>query len=92
MEEERTGADDRLDLGELGREPGHPGLTAVAARHLAEAAAVCLSSQGHQSGTVLIARGFIEGEPVPLFPKVTPQMARTYNDLQGHGSTVAAGR
>jgi hypothetical protein len=34
MDEERTAADDRLDLGELGREPGHPGLTAVAAKHL----------------------------------------------------------
>ena len=82
IDPERTPPENRLDLGTLGSEPGQPGLTPTAGRHLAEAAAVCLSSQGHQPGTVLMVRGLIEQAPEIIWPEVTPQMARTYNDLQ----------
>ena len=74
--------ENRLDLRDLCGEPGLPGLTAVAGRYLAESAAVCLASRGHQPGTTLRVEGIIELDLELVWSHVTPQMERAYDDLQ----------
>lgn len=71
-----------IDLNLLGEEPGLPALTCVAGRFLAESAAVCLDQQGHVSGASLTVSGLANARYLLLWPEVTEQMRRTYNDLQ----------
>lgn len=71
-----------LDLRKFGEGPGLPALTVAAGRFLAEAAAVCLESQGHVPGVTLAARA---PDPVAFtlqWPEVSDQTRRTFNDMQ----------
>jgi hypothetical protein len=49
---------------------------------MAEAAAVCLDSQGHRESVRLLVRGHFDAEFPLLAPPVTDQMRRTYHDLE----------
>ena len=68
-----------LDLNELpfGRMPG---ITAEVGRGLAQAAAVCLESQGHAQGAALTVRGDRQGSHQVYWPPVTPQAQRSWDE------------
>ena len=68
-----------LDLNELpfGRMPG---ITAEVGGGLAQAAAVCLESQGHAQGVALSVRGDRQGSHQVYWPQVTPQAQRSWDE------------
>ena len=49
---------------------------------LAEAAGVCLESQGHEQLTLITIRGYVSSGLPLVWPQVTDQALRTWNDLQ----------
>ena len=67
-----------LDLS--GLQQGLPAITPAFGAALAEAGAICLSEQGHQPGVVLEIDGGFSGAFVLLWPQVTEQMRRCWND------------
>ena len=67
-----------LDLS--GLQQGLPAITPAFGAALAEAGAICLSEQGHQPGVVLEIDGGFSGAFVLLWPQVTDQMRRCWND------------
>ena len=67
-----------LDLNELG--DGLPAITPSFGRALAEAAGVCLESQGHAVLTQITIRGHVSIEQPLVRPQVTEQTRRTWND------------
>ena len=67
-----------LDLNELG--DGLPAITPSFGRALAEAAGVCLESQGHAVLTQITIRGHVSIEHPLVWPQVTEQTRRTWND------------
>ena len=69
-----------LDLNELGN--GLPAITPSFGQALAEAAGVCLESQGHSQHTPLTIRGYIVGEQQVTWPQVIAQTRRTWGDSQ----------
>lgn len=71
-----------LDLSTLGEPPGSPALSVAKGQSLAEAAAVCLEDHKHAQGVVLHVQGDAERQFVLFWPVVTPQVQRTYADLQ----------
>lgn len=75
-------ADSRLvlDLSKLSE--GLPAITPSFGAALAEACAVCLRDQGHQSGVILSVQGDFCDSFVLLFPDVTEQMRRCWNDRE----------
>jgi hypothetical protein len=69
-----------IDLNSLAG--GMPGLTSACGKSLAEAAAVCLEDRKHISGVSLWLTGIQEEERALIWPIVTDQQRRCYNDLQ----------
>lgn len=67
-----------LDLS--GLQQGLPAITPAFGAALAEAGAICLSEQGHQSGVALEVEGSFSEAFVLLWPQVTEQMRRCWND------------
>ena len=67
-----------LDLNELG--DGLPAITPSFGKALAEAAGVCLESQGHAVLTQITIRGHVSIEHPLVWPQVTEQILRTWND------------
>jgi hypothetical protein len=67
-----------LALTELNQ--GYPGLTPAYGAALAEAAAVCLNSQGHRSGTTLTISGDVTAQVELQWPGITDQMLRCWHD------------
>ena len=67
-----------LDLNELG--DGLPAITPSFGKALAEAAGVCLESQGHAVLTQITIRGHVSIEHPLVWPQVTEQTRRTWND------------
>ena len=67
-----------LDLNELG--DGLPAITPSFGKALAEAAGVCLESQGHAVLTQITIRGHVSIEHPLVWPQVTEQTLRTWND------------
>ncbi|MEM8806036.1 MAG: hypothetical protein AAGF01_08420 [Cyanobacteria bacterium P01_G01_bin.38] len=67
-----------LDLSELHR--GLPAITPAFGTALAEACSICLTDQGHQPGITLQLAGDFAEAFVLLWPKVTDQMRRCWND------------
>jgi hypothetical protein len=59
-----------------------PALTEARGRSLAEAAAVCLEDQSHRGTAILFVAGDYETTFEILWPEVTEQMRRCYNDLE----------
>lgn len=69
----------RLNLEDL-RSGFRPGLTPTMGGFMAEAAAVCLKSQGHSGTAILSVTGEFAGEYVLRFGAVTQQMRSSHND------------
>ena len=69
-----------LDLNDLGN--GLPAITPSFGQALAEAAGVCLESQGHMQLTLITIRGRINTQTPLAWPQVTEQTRRTWNDPQ----------
>ena len=69
-----------LDLCKL--QKGLPAITPSFGAALAEACTICLEDQGHHSGIALTVQGDFSGEFVLLYPEVTEQMRRCWNDLE----------
>ena len=68
-----------LDLRELAA-ADFPGITREKGAELAQAAAVCLQSQGHEPGVTLVVRGHFDNAYALAWPPVSPQARRTWND------------
>ena len=80
-----------LDLNELGN--GLPAITPSFGEALAEAAGVCLESQGHAQLAILVIRGHIHNRLQLSWPQVTEQVRRTWNDPEEateYGATAVA--
>jgi hypothetical protein len=80
-----------VDLGDLRREPGMPGLTISRAASFVEAAAVCFEQNGYSKtvemavelGDLMTWRERTKPRPVCLeYPAVNDQIRKTNNDLQ----------
>ena len=69
-----------LDLAELHR--GLPAITPAYGSALAEAAAICLTEQGHKPGVELRVTGDFSKQCCVVWPEVTAQMRRCWNDLE----------
>ena len=69
-----------LDLNEL--KAGIPAITPVWGSALAEAASVCLETQGHRQGVRLIVTGLIVKDVALSWPATSDQTFRTWADLQ----------
>ena len=67
-----------LDFNELRN--GLPAITPAFGAALAEACAVCLTSQGHEPGVELQVEGNFTGTFQLFWPQVTDQMQRCWND------------
>lgn len=61
---------------------GLPAITPSFGAALAEACAICLSDQGHQSGTILTVQGDFSSTLALIYPDVTDQMRRCWNDQE----------
>ena len=61
---------------------GLPSITPSFGAALSEACAICLSDQGHQSGTILTVQGDFSSTLALLYPDVTDQMRRCWNDQE----------
>ncbi len=70
-----------IDLERFARE-GHPGLTAVEAASLVEAACVCADHVGHPLPQIISLSGARRLRPQILGPVVDNQMRRTHADIQ----------
>ena len=69
-----------IDL--LNLEKGLPAITPAFGAALAEACAVCLTDQGHQSGAAIKIKGDFAGAFTLLYSEVTKQMRRCWNDKE----------
>ena len=69
-----------IDLCELRQ--GLPAITPSFGSALAEAGAICPSDQGHQSGIAITVQGNCSGVFTLLYPEVTDQMRRCWNDQE----------
>ena len=79
-----------LDLSDLGT-GAVPAITQALGNMLAEAAGVCLESQGHMPGAPLMVRGYINDSHVLVWPTITEQALRAWNDLEYTTHHGAAG-
>lgn len=68
-----------------------PGVTAEAGASLAQAAGVCLESQGHAQGVNLRVRGDRRGNHEMHWPPVTPQAQRSWANEDNATEDGAAG-
>jgi hypothetical protein len=69
-----------LDLSEL--QQGLPAITPAFGAALCEACAICFIDQGHRSGVALSIEGGFTGTFMLLYPEVTDQMQRCWNDQE----------
>lgn len=67
-----------INLSDLAK--GFPAITPSFGQYLADAGAVCLSSQGHNNGQKLKVEGIHSSNYILYWPKVTDQMKRCLND------------
>ena len=79
-----------LDLRELAA-ADFPGITREKGAELAQAAAVCLQSQGHEQGAVLVVRGSFDNAYALAWLPASPQTWRTWNDPEETTEDGAAG-
>lgn len=80
-----------LDLNELGN--GLPAITPEWGGALAQAAGVCLESQGHRQGVLLRVAGYVNNTYPLDWPLINDQVRRTWADLQEateYGATAIA--
>lgn len=56
-------------------------LSAIRCNDFAEAAAVCLDNQGHQSGKILLVEGDLKASFALIWSRVTQQLKNSRNDL-----------
>ncbi len=68
-----------LDLNELAT-GSIPAISSALGASLAEAAGVCMESQGHSDGVELQAKGVVEGAYGLSWPHITEQARRAWND------------
>lgn len=59
-----------------------PGITGAFGTCLMEAGAVCFEDQGHPSGVEIEVQGSFEGKFNVVWPEVTDQVKRCWNDLE----------
>lgn len=69
-----------IDLATLER--GLPAITPAFGAALVEACAICLTEQGHQLGVTITVNGDFESVFALIYPKVTEQMRRCWNDRE----------
>ena len=79
-----------LDLSSLAN-GSIPGISAAVGSSLAEAAGVCLESQGHSSGTQLTITGYGNGRYTLTWPCITDQSRRAWGDYEVATENGAAG-
>jgi hypothetical protein len=80
-----------LNLNEL--EKGLPAITPAFGKALAEAGGVCLESQGHTQGQQIKIKGDFSNEYSLIWPAVTSQALRCWNDPEvttEHGAVAIA--
>ena len=80
-----------LDLTKLG--DGLPAITPSFGKALAEAAGICLESQGHTQHAIIVIRGYIDNELRLAWPEITEQARRNWNDPREateYGATAIA--
>ena len=68
-----------LDLNDLGK-GDIPAISPAMGASLAEAGGVCLESQGHTQGVQLIVRGYSDNVYTLVWPPITEQSRRSWND------------
>ncbi|MEL7223302.1 MAG: hypothetical protein AAF810_20110 [Cyanobacteria bacterium P01_D01_bin.36] len=69
-----------IDLSTLRQ--GLPAITPAFGAALAEACAICLTDQGHSSGTAITVKGDFESVFSLVYSEVTEQMRRCWNDRE----------
>ena len=80
-----------IDLNELGQ--GLPAITPAWGSAMAEAAGVCLESQGHTQGVLLGVTGHVNSSHVLAWPPIGGHARRSWADLQEateYGATAIA--
>ena len=70
-----------LELNDLG-EGRTPAITSAVGKMLAEAAGVCLEAEGHAPGVHLLVRGYLDASYRLLWPLITVQALRTWNNRE----------
>ena len=70
-----------LELSDLG-EGRTPAITSAVGNMLAEAAGVCLEAEGHAPGVHLLVRGYLDASYSLLWPLITVQALRTWNNRE----------
>ncbi len=81
-----------LDLNDLG-DGSIPAITPALGNMLAEAGVVCLQSQGHVPGVLLLLRGYSSNSYSLTWSPITVQALRAWNDLEyttEHGAVAIA--
>ena len=68
-----------LNLNDLGK-GDIPAISPAMGASLAEAGGVCLESQGHTQGVQLIVRGYSDNVYTLVWPPITEQSRRSWND------------
>ena len=79
-----------LNLNDL-RAGDMPGITSAIGNAMAESSAVCLDSQGHTPGVVLVVRGWVSDRVNLIWTPATIQARRGWNDLQEATEEAAEG-
>ena len=80
----------QLDLNHLGRNSSH-GVSEKRGQAFAEAAGVCLESQGHVQGAELRVRGDVSRAYQVVWPTITDQSRRSWEDIQEATEDGASG-
>ena len=81
-----------LNLSDLGK-GDIPAISPAFGQALAEAGGVCLESQGHAVGTRLTVRGYRDNDYALVWPRITAQSRRSWNDPENateHGAVGIA--
>ena len=68
-----------LDLNDLGT-GAVPAITSALGNMLAEAVGVCMESQGQTQGVSLMVRGYVNRRHAVVWPPITTQALRAWND------------
>ncbi len=68
-----------------------PGITSAIGQAMAESSAVCLDSQGHAPGVLLVVRGWLSDRVILNWTPATIQAQRAWNDPQEATEEAAEG-
>lgn len=79
-----------LNLSDLGK-GDIPAISPAFGQALAEAGGVCLESQGHAVGTRLTVRGYRDNDYALVWPRITAQSRRSWNDPENATEYGAVG-